>query len=123
RPRFGPAASIASHGVLTIGLGLVIHPAAVELWVYTALGLLVGAMKAWAQWRGATGYLLAVVAAAVVSAIAFLSQGGDDAAPPRLTLSPLTTLPPGALRTMAPVDLAMGETITGASRFVAGLLQ
>ena len=38
RPRFGPTAYIASHGVLTIGLGLVIHPAAVELWVYAALG-------------------------------------------------------------------------------------
>ena len=45
RPRFGPTAYIASHGVLTIGLGLVIHPAAVELWVYAALGILVGAMK------------------------------------------------------------------------------
>jgi uncharacterized membrane protein YjjP (DUF1212 family) len=123
RPRFGPAASIASHGVLTIGLGLVIHPAAVELWVYAALGILVGAMKAWAQWRGATGYLLAVVAAAVVSAIAFLSQGGDDAASLRLTIPPLVTFLPGALLTMATVDLAMGETITGASRFVAGLLQ
>ncbi len=54
RPRFGPVAYIASHGVLTVGLGLVIHPAAVELWVYAALGILVGAMKAWAQRRGAT---------------------------------------------------------------------
>ena len=123
RPRFGPTAYIASHGVLTIGLGLVIHPAAVELWVYAALGILVGAMKAWAQRRGATGYLLAVVAAAVVSAIAFLSQGGDDAASLRLTIPPLVTFLPGALLTMATVDLAMGETITGASRFVAGLLQ
>ena len=109
--------------MLTIGLGLVIHPAAVELWVYAALGILVGAMKAWAQRRGATGYLLAVVAAAVVSAIAFLSQGGDDAASLRLTIPPLVTFLPGALLTMATVDLAMGETITGASRFVAGLLQ
>ena len=123
RPRFGPAAYIASHGVLTIGLGLVIHPAAVELWVYAALGILVGAMKVWAQRRGATGYLLAVVAAAVVSAIAFLSQGGDEAASLRLTIPPLVTFLPGALLTMATVDLAMGETITGASRFVAGLLQ
>jgi uncharacterized membrane protein YjjB (DUF3815 family) len=115
--------NIASHGVLTVGLGLVIHPAAVELWVYAALGMLVGAMKAWAQWRGATGYLLAVVAAAVVSAIAFLTEGGDDAASLRLTIPPLVTFLPGALLTMATVDLAMGETITGSSRFVAGLLQ
>ena len=107
--------------MLTIALGLVIHPAAVELCVYAALGILVGAMKAWAQRRGATGYLLAVVAAAVVSAISFLSQGGDDAASLRLTIPPLVTFLPGGLLTMATVDLAMGET--GASRFVAGLLQ
>ena len=49
RPRFGPAAYIASHGLLTVGLGLVIHPAAVELWVFAALGTLVGAMKLWAE--------------------------------------------------------------------------
>lgn len=31
RPRFGTAARVAAHGVLTVGLGLVIHPAAVDL--------------------------------------------------------------------------------------------
>jgi uncharacterized membrane protein YjjP (DUF1212 family) len=62
RPRFGPAAYIASHGLLTVGLGLVIHPAAVELWVFAALGILVGAMKLWAERFAATGYLVAVVA-------------------------------------------------------------
>ncbi len=50
----------------------------------------------------------------MVSAIAFLSQGGDDAASLRLTIPPLVTFLPGALRTMATVDLAMGETIIGA---------
>ena len=122
-PRFGPAAFIASHAVLTVGLGLVIHPAPVDLSVYTALGALVGAMKLFAQRFASAGYLLAVVAAAVVSAIAFLAHGGDDAASLRLTIPPLVTFLPGALLTMATVDLAMGETITGASRFVAGLLQ
>ena len=123
RPRFGPAAFIASHAVLTVGLGLVINPAPVDLSVYTALGALVGAMKIFAQRFVPAGYLLAVVAAAVVSAIAFLAHGGDDAASLRLTIPPLVTFLPGALLTMATVDLAMGETITGASRFVAGLLQ
>ena len=122
-PRFGTAAYITAHGVLTVGLGLVIHPAPVDLWVYAALGILVGAMKAWANRFASTGYLLAVVAAAVVSAIAFLAHGADEAASLRLTIPPLVTFLPGALLTMATVDLAMGETITGASRFVAGLLQ
>jgi uncharacterized membrane protein YjjB (DUF3815 family) len=64
-----------------------------------------------------------VIAAGLVSAIAFLAHGGEEAASLRLTIPPLVTFLPGALLTMATVDLAMGETITGASRFVAGLLQ
>ena len=122
RPRFGPAAYVASHGVLTVGLGLLIHPAAEELWVYAALGVLVGAIKLWAERFAATGYLVAVATAAIVSAVAFATHG-DEAAAVRLTIPPLVTFLPGALLTMATVDLAMGETITGASRFVAGLLQ
>jgi uncharacterized membrane protein YjjP (DUF1212 family) len=86
RPRFGTAASIVSHGVLTVGLGLVINPAPVDLWAYAALGIVVGAMKAWASRFATGGYLLAVVAAAVVSAIAFLAHGGNDAASLRLTI-------------------------------------
>jgi uncharacterized membrane protein YjjB (DUF3815 family) len=109
--------------MLTIGIGLLIHPAAVELWVYAALGVLVGAIKAWARRFTTSGTLLAIVVAAIVSALAFLAGGGEDAASLRLTIPPLVTFLPGALLTMAMVDLAMGETVTGASRFIAGLLQ
>jgi uncharacterized membrane protein YjjP (DUF1212 family) len=122
-PRFGTAAYIASHAVLTLGLGLVIRPAPVDLWVYLLLGGLVGAMKAWGRRYSTGGYLLPVVAAAMVSAIAFLAHDGNEAASLRLTIPPLVTFLPGALLTMATVDLAFGETVTGASRFVAGLLQ
>lgn len=122
-PRFGATASIASHGVMTIGLALVIHPAAVDLWVYAVLGCAVGAMKAWAARLATGGYLLPVIAAAVISAVAYLAHGSDDAASLRLTIPPLVSFLPGALLTMATVDLAMGETVTGASRFLAGLLQ
>jgi uncharacterized membrane protein YjjP (DUF1212 family) len=122
-PRFGAVAFIASHAVLTVGIGLLIRPAAVDLSVYFGLGLLVGALKLWAQRFVLTGYLLAVVAAAVVSAVAFLAHGGNEAASLRLTIPPLVTFLPGALLTMATVDLALGETVTGASRFVAGMLQ
>ena len=123
-PRFGALTVIAAHGVLTIGLGLVIQPAATDLWVYAGLGILVGGLSAAASRFGfAGGYLLPVFAAALVSAIAFLTHGGNDAASLRLTIPPLVTFLPGALLTMATVDLAMGETVTGASRFVAGMIQ
>jgi uncharacterized membrane protein YjjP (DUF1212 family) len=123
RPRVGAAGSVVAHAVLTIGLGLVIHPAAVDLWVYAALGALVGVMKVAAARFGTGGYLLPVLAAAAVSAIAFLAHGDNQAASLRLTIPPLVTFLPGALLTMATVDLAMGETVAGASRFVAALIQ
>jgi uncharacterized membrane protein YjjP (DUF1212 family) len=122
-PRFGVAARVAAHAALTVGLALLIRPAAADLWAYVALGGLVGAMKAGAARLGLGGYLLPVVAAVVVGAIAFLAHGGDEAASLRLTIPPLVTFLPGALLAMGTVDLAMGETVTGASRFMAGLLQ
>jgi len=121
--RFGTASFIASHAVLTLGLGLVIGPATIGIWPYLPLGALVGAMKVWPARLGSRRPLVPLVAAALVSAIAFLIKGGNDAASLRLIIPPLVTFLPGALLTMATVDLAMGETITGASRFVAGLLQ
>lgn len=112
-PRFGIAVMIVAHGVLTVGLGLVIRPAPADLWIYAALGLLVGGLSvAAARSSLAGGYLLPVFAAALVSAIAFLAHGGNDAASLRLTIPPLVTFLPGALLTMATVDLAMGETVT-----------
>lgn len=123
-PRFGLPSYIASHALLTLGLGLVIGPASVDLFWYLGLGGLVGGMKAlWARTGSTNASLLALIAAALVSAIAFLAHHGNEAASLRLIIPPLVTFLPGALLTMATVDLAMGETVTGASRFVAGLLQ
>ncbi len=122
-PRFGTVLFIASHALLTLGLGLVIGPASGDFWWYLILGGLVGAIKAWTARFASSGALVALVAAAVVSVIAFLAQSGNEAASLRLIIPPLVTFLPGALLTMATVDLAMGETVTGASRFVAGTLQ
>jgi len=122
-PRFGGVARVVAHAALTVGLALLIRPAAVDLWAYLGLGALVGLMKAFAARFSLGGYLLPVVAATAVGAIAFLAHGGDEAASLRLTIPPLVTFLPGALLAMGTVDLAMGETVTGASRFMAGLLQ
>jgi uncharacterized membrane protein YjjP (DUF1212 family) len=123
RPRFGIVLYVASHALLTLGLGWVIGPASGDFWWYLVLGALVGAMKAWTVRFASGGALVALAAAALVSVIAFLVQSGNETASLRLIIPPLVTFLPGALLTMATVDLAMGETVTGASRFVAGLLQ
>ncbi|HEY2650575.1 MAG TPA: threonine/serine exporter family protein [Solirubrobacteraceae bacterium] len=123
KPRFGPSVTIASYALLTLGLGFVIGPASGDFWWYLLLGGLVGAMSVLSERFGTGGPLLGLVAAAMVSAIAFLAQSGNETASLRLAIPPLVTFLPGALLTIGTVDLAMGETIAGASRFVAGLLQ
>ena len=67
--------------------------------------------------------ILPVLAAGAVSAIAFAVSGRYEAAPLAELIAPLVLFLPGALLTMATVDLASAEVVTGASRFLAGLLQ
>ena len=47
--RFGTVAYILSHAVLTLGIALLIRPATEDLWVYVALGILVGATQGLGQ--------------------------------------------------------------------------
>ena len=67
--------------------------------------------------------ILPVVAAGTVSSIVFAVSGRYEAAPVEELIPPLVLFLPGALLTMATVDLASDEVVTGASRFSAGMLQ
>ena len=122
RARFSVGATIAAYAMLTLGIGLVLGPAPVDLWHYLALGALVGTITAMFGRYSGLSSILPVATAALVSAIAFLADGGNEYASLRLTIPPLVTFLPGALLTMGVVDLAMGQGVTG-SRFIAGLLQ
>jgi uncharacterized membrane protein YjjB (DUF3815 family) len=120
-PRFDTAARIASHGLLTVGLGLVIRPATADLWVYLVLGRCPRSGSRAVR----TDRRVPPPGAGSVPGVRhrILAHDSNEAASLRLTIPPLVTFLPGALLTMATVDLAMGETVTGASRFVAGMLQ
>ena len=125
QPRFGIPGTIAGHVILTAGLALILEPSWEVLGLAAFFGAVVGAMKIAGQESGIrVGFVLPVLAAALISALAFLLVGRHSVNDPVSALTPpLITFLPGGLLTMAMYDLAAGEVITGASRFVSGFLQ
>jgi uncharacterized membrane protein YjjP (DUF1212 family) len=121
--RYNPLVTILGYVVVTLGIGLILEPSVPLLPVYGALGLLVAFLRDGATRVSGLATILPVLAAGTVSAIAFAVSGRYDAAPLAELIAPLVLFLPGALLTMATVDLASAEVVTGASRFIAGLLQ
>lgn len=121
--RYNPLVTILGYVVVTLGIGLILEPSVPLLPAYAALGLLVALLRDGATRVPGLATILPVLAAGTVSAIAFALSGGYDAAPLAELIAPLVLFLPGALLTMATVDLASVEVVTGASRFIAGLLQ
>lgn len=123
-PRFGIVATVLGHVALTVGICLVLQPTLGDVWLAALFGALVAFLKmAGLRW-GSAQMVMPVGAAFVVSAITLLlaKQGWADA-DLRALIAPLVTFLPGSVLTIAVVELAAGEMITGASRLVSGTLQ
>jgi hypothetical protein len=69
--RFGVAGVIGGHMVLTIGLCLILQPTPEALGMAAGFGALIGALKIYPTHWTTVGVLLPVVAATLVSALAF----------------------------------------------------
>ncbi|BAL87033.1 hypothetical protein AMIS_18130 [Actinoplanes missouriensis 431] len=123
-PRFGPAVRVTGHAVLTSGICLILLPTWNDLALSALFGVLVGVFKlAGVRWPAAQ-MVMPVVAALTVSSLTFLIAGsGWINADLRAMVAPLVTFLPGAMLTMAVVELSAYEMITGASRLVAGIMQ
>jgi uncharacterized membrane protein YjjP (DUF1212 family) len=122
-PTHGRVVRVAGHAVLTAGLALLLQPTLAGLAAATALGILVGLLKL--PKLATLELIFPVVAAFVVATIVFgfthVTGVGDN--PMRVLIAPLATFLPGGLLTIATVELAAGETISGASRLVNGIVQ
>jgi len=123
-PRFGPFVTILGHGLLTVGFGLVLNPSAHLLPVYLALGMVVGALR-WLGSRWPTlGTALPVVAAFLVTVLAIEVVEpwlGDE--PLSVLVPPLVSFLPGAVLTVAAIELTGNQIVAGASRLVYGVAQ
>ncbi|GGN21267.1 hypothetical protein GCM10010109_35310 [Actinoplanes campanulatus] len=124
RPRFGPAVQILGYAVLTAGICLILQPTWIDLVLSATFGVLVSVFKQIAARWTSLRMIMPVTAAFVVAALSFLIAGGGWAdADLRSMVAPLATYLPGAILTMAVVEVSAGEMVTGASRLVTGILQ
>jgi len=122
-PTFNRWIRVLGHGILTMGLALLLQPTVGGMAAAFALGLLVGLLK---LPRLATLDLIfpvmaAFLVATTVFAISHHTGLGDN--PVRILIPPLATFLPGGVLTIATVELAAGQMVAGASRLVTGMVQ
>lgn len=123
-PRFGPVVRVLGHAVLTLGICLILMPTWGDLLLAGIFGVLIGVLKLTGARWSSVQMIMPVVAAFTVASITFaLAGSGWGEADVRAMVAPLCTFLPGAMLTMAVVELSAYEMVTGASRLVAGLLQ
>jgi uncharacterized membrane protein YjjP (DUF1212 family) len=122
--RFGHLGVIVGHAILTVGLAIVLMPEYSNLVVAAILGTIVGTVKSLNRNRPILAAPLAVVAAALVSALVFLAvQWHLPVDPLHALVPPLVTFLPGAMLTFGMVELAYGDMVSGSSRLITGFVQ
>lgn len=122
--RFGAAGTVAGHAILTLGLAMVLKPSLFNLLAAFVLGAIVGLLKLVNQNRPVLAVPTPVVAAALVSALAFLAvKHGLPVDPTYVLVPPLVTFLPGAMLSLGMVELAYGDMVSGSSRLITGFVQ
>ncbi|WP_194816529.1 threonine/serine exporter ThrE family protein [Nocardia sp. XZ_19_385] len=121
-PRNPVLLTMLGQVVLTVGLGLMLNPAAHALVGYCVLGGLVGVLVWLAHRIPLLSLALPVTAAALVSWVAFRFpaqlSGGH---PSQLLIPAVATMLPGAMLTNGTIELATGSMVAGASRLIYGM--
>jgi uncharacterized membrane protein YjjP (DUF1212 family)/uncharacterized membrane protein YjjB (DUF3815 family) len=115
---------VLGHVLLTLGVALVLQPTVGTAGTATALGLVVGVLKLMARGGGLFNTLLPTIAAFTVTLIALEAElYGLPASTMAVLIASLVTFLPGGVLAVATMDLAYGDVVSGASRFVTGLVQ
>lgn len=124
RPRFHLWVQVLGYAVLTVGICLILQPTWSDLLLAGIFGALVGVFKMVGVRWASVQMIMPVTASFLVAATTFLlADSGWADADLRAMVAPLATFLPGAMLTMAVVELSAAEMVTGASRLVAGILQ
>lgn len=124
-PSLGPAVVVLGHAVIAVGLAIVLGGTWMSFPVAAVLGAAVGGVKLWSAARPAALQVFVPIgcAFAVSAAVALLARSSLDPGVLPPVLGALVTFIPGGLLTTAVLELATGQMISGASRFIFGGLQ
>jgi uncharacterized membrane protein YjjP (DUF1212 family) len=122
-PRFGAWGSLLGHTILTVGLAMLLAPTQAGLAAAAVLGAVVGALKLASGNRSLLALPMPVAAAALVAALVFAgAKQGLPIDPTQLLVAPLVTFLPGVMLTLAMVEMAYGDMMSGSSRLVNGFV-
>jgi uncharacterized membrane protein YjjP (DUF1212 family) len=123
-PRYGAVVRILGYAMLASGICLLLHPAPRDIAAASVFGILVGALQVLISRHVAFQVLLPVVAALLLSTLSALAikHGLSGPGLPAMVAA-LVVFLPGVALTNAVLELAAGQTISGSSRLVAGVVQ
>ena len=122
--RFGTVASVLGYATLTIGIALILHPAARDVVAAGVLGALVGVLRRLGRGRRTIEALMPFLAAFCVAALTALLVEHDVTDPGlRAMIASLVVFIPGVALTTAFLELTEGQMIAGSSRLVWGSAQ
>lgn len=124
KPRFGPVITVIGYVITTLGFGMVINPTWASLWGYVFLGAVVGVIVIMGRPFPTLNAILPTLAAMVVTMLAtwFVADAANDGLL-RVISPPLVAILPGLALTIASMELASAQIISGASRLIYGVTQ
>src|SRR6201991_1488881 len=124
KPRFGPVTTVVGYVITTLGFGMVINPTWASLWGYVFLGAVVGIIVIMGRPFPTLNAVLPTLAAMVVTVLAtwFVADAANDGLL-RVISPPLVAILPGLALTIAAMELASGQMISGATRLIYGVAQ
>ncbi len=122
--RYGDAGFVLGYLLTTIGIALILRPSWAGLGYVAGLGLACALLLVAVRRQPAWNAVMPVVAAFLLSsAVALMYRFGVDEPALQLLIPPLIIFLPGSTLTVAVVELAFANIVSGASRFVAGFFQ
>lgn len=124
RHRYGDVGFVAGYLLATVGLALMLRPTGEAVGAVAALGLLCALMLVAVRRQPAWNAVTPVVIAFILTALAGVAyRWGVEAPAMDLLIPPLIVFLPGATLTVAVVELAFANVVSGATRLVAGFAQ
>lgn len=113
---------VLGHGLLTLGLALLLRVSPAALLLCFGLGILIGLLKL-LRISGLALVFPVLVAFLVTVLVLSADKYWGLPDPLRVLLPPLVTFLPGGALTMGTIELAANHMISGASRLISGVAQ
>ncbi len=119
--RYSAVVRILGYAAIAVGIGLILEGSFSQLVTCVLLGVLIGELKELCGRNRTAETFVPVMSSLIVGIIVFSIVKADVVSGPlMLLIPPVMTFLPGAVLTMALLELANGDVISGSSHLVAG---